>query len=63
MQNALVVESTLLAQSDLLVLCKILGRSDIDIHSYKCMQNLNYGDGRDLFPMALKGYLYILSPP
>ena len=40
-----------------------VGRSDIDVHTYKSMQNLKYGDGRDLFPMALKGFLYILSPP
>ena len=40
-----------------------VGRSDIDNHTYKSMQNLKYGDGRDLFPMALKGLLYILSPP
>ena len=27
------------------------------------MQNLKYGDGRDLFPMVWKGFLYILSHP
>ena len=27
------------------------------------MQNHNYGDGRDLFPMVWKGFLYILSHP
>ena len=27
-----------------------VGRSDIDVHTYKDMQNLKYGDGRDLFP-------------
>ena len=47
------------------VLTKILrvGRSDIDVHTYKSMQNPKYGDGRDLFPVAWKGFLYILSHP
>ena len=40
-----------------------VGRSDMDVHTYKSKQNLKYGDGRDLFPMALKIFLYILSPP
>ena len=40
-----------------------VGRSDMGVHTFKSMQNLKYGDGRDLFPMALKGFLYILSPP
>ena len=38
-----------------------VGRSDFDVHTYKSMQNLEYGDGRDLFPMVWKGFLYILS--
>ena len=40
-----------------------VGRSDIDVHTYKSMQNLKYGDGRDLFSMVWKGFLYILSHP
>ena len=40
-----------------------VGRSDMDVHTSKSMQSFKYGDGRDLFPMALKGFLYILSPP
>ena len=36
-----------------------VGRSDIDAHTYKSMQNLKYGNGRDLFPMVRKGFLYI----
>ena len=27
------------------------------------MLHLEYGDGRDLFPIVWKGILYILSPP
>ena len=38
-----------------------VGRSDMDVHTYKSMQNLKYGDGRDLFSMVLKGFLYILT--
>ena len=26
-----------------------VGRSDIDVHTYKSMQNIKYGDGRDFF--------------
>ena len=33
-----------------------VGRSDIDAHTYKSMQNLKYGDGRDLFPVGWKGH-------
>ena len=40
-----------------------VGRSDFDVHTYKSMQNLEYGDGRDLFPIVWKGFLYILSHP
>ena len=40
-----------------------VGRSDIDDHTYKSIQNLKYDDGRDLFPMRWKGFLYILSHP
>ena len=40
-----------------------VGRSDIDVHTYKSMQNLECGDGRDLFPIVWKGFLYILSHP
>ena len=40
-----------------------VGRSGIDVHTYKSMQNIKHGDGRDLFLMALKGFLYILSLP
>ena len=29
-----------------------VGRSDFDVHTYKSMQNLKYGDGRDRFPMV-----------
>ena len=36
-----------------------VGRSDMDVHTYRSMQNLKYGDGRDLFPTALRNY----SPP
>ena len=28
-------------------------RSDIDVHTYKSMQILKYGDGRDLFPVVI----------
>ena len=41
----------------------MVGRSDIDVHTYKSMQNLEYGDGRDFFPMVWKGFLHILSHP
>ena len=37
------------------------GRSDIDVHTYKSIQNPKYGDGGDLFPVVWKGFLYILS--
>jgi len=40
-----------------------VGRSEIDVHTYKSMQNLKYGDGRDLFPLGWKRFLYILSHP
>ena len=40
-----------------------VGRLEIDVHTYKSMQNLKYGDGRDLFPMVWKGFLYNLSHP
>ena len=39
------------------------GRSDIDIHTNKSMQNPKYGNGRDIFPVVWKGFLYILSHP
>ena len=41
----------------------MVGRSDIDVHTYKSMQNLKYGDGWDLFPMFWKEFPYILSHP
>ena len=34
-----------------------------DVHTYESMQNLKYSDGRDLFPMVSKGFLYILNHP
>ena len=40
-----------------------VGRSDFDVHTYKSMKNLEYGDGRDVFPIVWKGFLYILSHP
>ena len=40
-----------------------VGRSDIEVPTYKSIQNLKYVDGRDLFPMALKVFLYILRTP
>ena len=39
------------------------GRSDIDVHAYKSIQNPKYGDGRDLFPVVWKEFLYVLSHP
>ena len=38
-----------------------VGMSDIDVHTYKSMQNPKYGDGRDLFPVGWKRFLYILK--
>ena len=40
-----------------------VGRSDMDVHTYKSMQNLKYGEGRDIFPLVWKEFLYILSHP
>ena len=40
-----------------------VGRSDIDVHTYKSIHNLKYGEGRDLFPRGWKGFLYIVSHP
>ena len=40
-----------------------VGRSDIDVHTYESMQNPEYSDGRDRFPVVWKGFLYILSQP
>ena len=34
-----------------------VGRSDIDVYTYKSMQNPDNGDGRDLFPVVWKGFL------
>ena len=41
----------------------MVGRSDVDVHTYKSVQNPKYGDGWDLFPVVWKGFLYILSHP
>ena len=35
--------------------------SDIDVHTYKSMQNSKYSDGRDLFPVVWKEFLHIKS--
>ena len=35
-----------------------VGRSDIDAITYKSMQNPKYIDGRDLFLVVWKGFLY-----
>ena len=41
-----------------------VGRSDIDVHTYKSMQNLKYGDGRDLFFLWFgKDFFFILGHP
>ena len=40
-----------------------VGRSDIEVHTYKSMQKPKNGDDRDLFPGGWKGFLYILSHP
>ena len=34
-------------------------RLDIDVHTYKSIQNPNNGQGRDLFLVVWKGFLYI----
>ena len=33
--------------------------SGIDVHTYRSMQNLKYGDVRDLPPVVWKGFIYI----
>ena len=37
-----------------------VGRSDIDVHTYKSIHNPKQGDGRDLFLVFWKGLFYIL---
>ena len=33
-----------------------VNRPDIDVHTYKSMQNPKYGDGRALFPVVWRGF-------
>ena len=40
-----------------------VGRSDIDVHTYKSMQNPKYGDDRDLFLVFCKDFFIFSGNP
>ena len=42
---------------------RVSNKSDIDVHTYKSIQNPKHGDGRDLFPVVLEGVSFTLSHP
>ena len=37
----------------------MVGWSDINVHTYKSMQNPKYSDGRDLFPVVFSRAFFI----
>ena len=39
-----------------------VNRPDIDVHTYKSMQNPKSGDGRDCFPCGLGGISLYFAP-